>query len=73
MIGIVPERINRHGNKIEDITDTGQHDSFGGQSSQYPRQPSRRRGSLALTPCRMWSDRKGLNSYAEGEGIYSND
>ena len=30
MVGIVPERINKHGTKIEDLAGTGQHDSLGG-------------------------------------------
>jgi hypothetical protein len=30
MVGTVPERINKHGIKIEDIAGTGEHDSLGG-------------------------------------------
>ena len=30
MVGIVPERVNKHGTKIEDIAGTGEHDSLGG-------------------------------------------
>ena len=30
MVGTVPERVNKHGAKIEDIAGTGQHDSLGG-------------------------------------------
>jgi hypothetical protein len=30
MMGTVPERIDKHGTKIEDIAGTGQHDSLGG-------------------------------------------
>ena len=30
MVGTVPERVNKHGIKIEDIAGTGQHDSLGG-------------------------------------------
>jgi hypothetical protein len=30
MVGIVPERVDKHGTKIEDIAGTGQHDSLGG-------------------------------------------
>lgn len=30
MVGTVPERVNKHGIKIEDLAGTGQHDSLGG-------------------------------------------
>ena len=30
MVGTVPERVNKHGAKIEDLAGTGQHDSLGG-------------------------------------------
>jgi len=30
MVGTLPERIDNHGTKIEDIAGTGQHDSLGG-------------------------------------------
>lgn len=30
MVGTVPERVNKHGVKIEDLAGTGQHDSLGG-------------------------------------------
>ena len=30
MMGTVPERVNTHGTKIEDVAGTGQHDSVGG-------------------------------------------
>jgi len=30
MVGTVPERVNKHGEKIEDIAGTGKHDSLGG-------------------------------------------
>ena len=30
MVGTVPERVNNHGEKIEDMAGTGQHDSLGG-------------------------------------------
>ena len=30
MVGTVPERVNKHGAKIEDMAGTGQHDSLGG-------------------------------------------
>lgn len=30
MVGTVPERVNKHGVKIEDMAGTGQHDSLGG-------------------------------------------
>ena len=30
MVGTIPERVNKHGAKIEDIAGTGQHDSLGG-------------------------------------------
>lgn len=30
MVGTVPERVNKHGDKIEDMAGTGQHDSLGG-------------------------------------------
>ena len=30
MVDIVPERVNKHGTKIEDLAGTGQHDSLGG-------------------------------------------
>lgn len=30
MAGTVPERIDKHGTKIEEIAGTGQHDSLGG-------------------------------------------
>jgi len=30
MVGIVPERINKHGTKIEDLAGSVQHDSLGG-------------------------------------------
>lgn len=30
MVGTVPERVNKHGDKIEDMAGTGEHDSLGG-------------------------------------------
>ena len=30
MVGTVPERVNKHGEKIEDMAGTGEHDSSGG-------------------------------------------
>ena len=30
MVGTVPERVNKHGEKIEDMAGTGEHDSLGG-------------------------------------------
>lgn len=30
MVGTVPERVNKHGDKIEDVAGTGEHDSLGG-------------------------------------------
>jgi len=30
MVGTVPERVNKHGTKIEDLAGTGEHDSMGG-------------------------------------------
>jgi hypothetical protein len=30
MVGTVPERVNKHGAKIEDMAGTGQLDSLGG-------------------------------------------
>jgi hypothetical protein len=30
MTGVVPERVDKHGSKIEDVAGTGEHDSLGG-------------------------------------------